>query len=260
LPEGDSVANDAARLRPILESQVVTTVDGTSGSVRSNVHRIRGSTVNTIRTHGKNLLVDFDSGYSLHVHLEMNGRWRVFGPTQSVGGPAKVVIGSSEGKAACYSAPLVKIGRTPQLDLELRRLGPDLLGDWSVDKVIARARHFEADALARVLLNQRVAAGIGNVYKSELAFLSGIHPETPLEFVTDEELGEIYTIASDLLHKNVGKGERNTTGERGRGRALWVYGHAGETCRRCLTRISQDRIDDRVTYWCGTCQPTREVV
>jgi endonuclease VIII len=256
VPEGDSIAGDATMLRPVLVGEVVEAVHATSGSVRANVARIRGRTVTGIRTIGKNLIVDFDSGYSLWVHLGMNGRWRLLDPRRRPPGQAKVALTTRSHQAACFGAPKAEVGRTPAIDLELGTLGPDLLSD-DVDfqDILQRVRALPAGTtLARALLDQTIAAGIGNVYKSELAFLAGVLPSTPIGNLSDEQLLEMYRRARDLLLVNVGPGARSTTGDRGRGRTTWVYNSAGLRCRKCSTQIASGRIDGRITYWCPECQ------
>ncbi len=256
MPEGDSIAGDAEMLRPILVGEVVESVHATSGSVRANVGRIRGRTATGIRTRGKNLVVDFDSGYSLWVHLGMNGRWRLLGPELRVPGPAKVALTTRAHHAVCLGAPKAEVGRTPAIDLALGRLGPDLLSEAvDYEEILGRARALPpGTTLARLLLDQSVAAGIGNVYKSELAFLAGVLPATPVEQVSDEQLLAIYRSAHDLLLANTGPGARSTTGDRGRGRTTWVYNSGGLRCRKCSTQIVSGRIDGRITYWCPGCQ------
>jgi endonuclease-8 len=106
-------------------------------------------------------------------------------------------------------------------------------------------------------LDQRVVAGIGNVYKSELLFMAAVHPETPVKSLSDETLHDIAGRAGKLLRANVGPGPRITTGQQGRGREAWVYGRAGEPCRRCASAIEESRLGDRLTFWCPTCQARR---
>jgi endonuclease VIII len=256
MPEGDSIAGDAEMLRPVLVGEVVESVHATSGSVRANVGRIRGRTVTAVRTKGKNLVVDFDSGYSLWVHLGMNGRWRLIGPERRVPGPAKVALTTREHHAVCLGAPKAEVGRTPAIDLALGSLGPDLLSEVvDYQEILGRARALPpGTTLARLLLDQTVAAGIGNVYKSELAFLAGLPPASPVEKLTDQQLLSIYGKARDLLLANTGPGARSTTGDRGRGRTTWVYNSGGLRCHECSTQIVSGRIDGRITYWCPGCQ------
>lgn len=256
MPEGDSVAKSAARLRPFLVGESILSVGGTARSVRVNSGRILDASVRGIRTYGKNLVIDLDSGYSIRVHLGMPGRWRVLPAEKSPPGSSRLVLSTQRGHAACLAAPTVEVDRTPRIDLELKRLGPDVLrDDFDPDVLVRRARARNDRPIAEALLDQRVVAGIGNVYKSELLFLAGLHPETRVEVVSDEALREIANRAALLMRANVHSGPRITTRDRRRGRELWVYDRSGEPCRRCSTPIEVSRLGDRVTFWCPTCQP-----
>jgi endonuclease-8 len=256
MPEGDSIAKDAIRLRPILEGNRIESVYGTSASFRSNSARVIGEVVSAIRTVGKNLIIDFSSGYSLRVHLAMTGRWVILTSDRPIPGAARAALSTAGHHAVCFNAPTVEVQRTKTVDLELGRLGPDLLStDFDPDNALIRARAFPTDPLARVLLDQRVVAGIGNVYKSEVAFLTGLYPLTPIKSISDDQLRDVFTRARALMTENVGSGRRTTTGSRAPDRDLWVYGRAGRPCRRCAARIAEKRFDDRVTYWCTGCQP-----
>ena len=248
MPEGDSIAGDASRLRPLLEGKTIEAVAGTTGAVRANSRRLLGAEVTSIRTHGKNLVIDLSSGYSVRVHLGMTGRWR-----EGLSPRARLGLSTDAGSVSCFDAPTVEVDRTPAIDLSLDRLGPDLLGEFDEDEFLRRARSVERMPVGRLLLDQRVLAGIGNVYKSELLFLAGINPWTSTADVTDDQLRELARNAGELLAANVGR-RRSTTRSTGRGQETWVYGQNGLRCRRCGTRIEMDRLDDRVTYWCPNCQ------
>lgn len=255
MPEGDSVAGDAARLRPLLEGREVVSLDATSGPVRANFGRIVGQTVVRVRTNGKNLIVDFASGYSLRVHLGMTGRWVILDGDRRAPGRAKVSLSTTTHRIACIDAPTVDFKRTKAMENDLLHVGPDLLsGDFDAEAAILRARTRSLDPIARVLLDQRVVAGIGNVYKSELSFLLGIHPLTPVAGLSDEQLRGLFTEAQGLLAANVGPGPRSTTGSRTPDRTTWVYGRAARPCRRCSSRILEQKLDGRSTYWCPGCQ------
>jgi endonuclease-8 len=126
-----------------------------------------------------------------------------------------------------------------------------------------RARGLEP--IGDVLLNQRVLAGIGNVFKSEILFLAGVDPFTPVASLDDDGLARILTIARDALAANVlGKSQtlspafgRRTTRSLDPNAKLWVYGRGGKPCRRCgsIVQATKTGIDARLTYWCEVCQP-----
>ncbi|MFZ0013340.1 MAG: DNA-formamidopyrimidine glycosylase family protein [Acidimicrobiia bacterium] len=256
MPEGDSVAGDAARLRPVLLGNRIEAVAGTSSRVRANSPRLLDATVTEIRTAGKHLVMDFSSGYSLHIHLGMSGRWEIGDRDRRPHGSARVVLYTSTHQAACYSAPSIDVDRTGLIDRALTHLGPDVVTGLDVDVFVRRARSRGDRPIAATLLDQRVMSGVGNVYKSELLFLAGIHPWTRTADVTDEQLRDLGGRAHHLVSANVGQ-RRTTTGSPRRGQETWVYGQAGHGCVRCGTRIELGRLDGRVTYWCPTCQPAR---
>lgn len=256
MPEGDSVAGHARLLRPILSGLRVDVVGGTAPSVRANSHRVLSATVTGVRAEGKHLVIDLSSGYSIHVHLGLSGRWRVLSNEATVHGSARLVLTTAAGTVACYSAPTVEVDRTPVIAAHLNRLGPDVLGEFDTEEFLRRARTRNEAPLAEVLLDQRVVAGIGNVYKSELLFLEGIHPESPVAALSDERLESVADRATKLLAANVDSRVRSTTGSRARDQETWVYGREGRPCRRCRTEIAGSRSGDRITFWCPTCQPS----
>jgi endonuclease-8 len=148
-------------------------------------------------------------------------------------------------------------------------LGPDLLGAFDRTRALALVRARDDRPVHQVLLDQRVVAGIGNVYKSEILFLSKIHPDTAAAHLTDAKWMEIFELAQRLLKANIAessgpgietyRGLRRTTGRLNPEDRLWVYSRGGQPCRRCGTRIAsrKDGDDARVTYWCPSCQAMR---
>lgn len=256
MPEGDSIAIDAARLRPILVGEVIVSVYGTAPSVRARAHRMIGRSVTGIRTVGKHLVIDLDSGLSVHVHRGMTGRWKVIATADPAPGSARVALSTASHHACCFAAPTVEVDRTATIDAGLSRLGPDVLSeDFDSDEFVARARTRPSSAVAEVLLDQRVAAGIGNVYKSEVMFLVGVNPAETVAALSDSQLAGLAREAARLIAVNVRAGPRTTTGDRSRSRSLWVYGRAGRPCRRCGSGVEWAMLGGRTTYWCPTCQP-----
>ncbi len=255
MPEGDSIAGHARRLRSVLVGRVIEEVSGTAPSVRVNSRRVLDAVVGDIRTVGKNLVIDLSTGYSMRIHLGMSGRW-VVGELSAAAphGSARLVLATSAHRVVCYGAPTVAVDRTPAVDAVLARLGPDVLGDFDDDEFLRRARTVPDQDIASLLLDQRVIAGIGNVYKCELLFLEGIHPARVVSAISDRQLSALARRARSLMASNIGSGRRVTTGSTTRGQETWVYGRPGRPCRRCGTSIAVDRQRERVTYWCPGCQ------
>jgi endonuclease-8 len=121
-----------------------------------------------------------------------------------------------------------------------------------------------SDPIGDALLNQRVLAGIGNVFKSEVLFLAAIDPFTPVSELEDGAIGRIIDIAAAQLRANVAPRERTLAPTRGRrttgslhpGKGLWVYSRGGQPCRKCgaLIQARKTGADARLTYWCPRCQ------
>ncbi|HEX4492210.1 MAG TPA: DNA-formamidopyrimidine glycosylase family protein [Acidimicrobiia bacterium] len=262
MPEGDTIHRAAAQLRGALAGKRVVKVE-----VRRDPRGRRGvepgATVTEVVAQGKHLLIHFDDGHVLHTHMQLTGAWQVYAPGERWRRPAhtaRVVLEVEGGTTAvCFAAPLVELRTENARDVThaanaIAALGPDLCLDApDLDAVLARvARLDPATELALVLLDQRVAAGIGNVYKSEVCWAEKVWPFTPIGALADATRRRMYATAHRQLRANLGT-KRRVTYQGG----LAVYGKAGRLCPRCRTRIVRrgGRDDERVTYWCPTCQP-----
>lgn len=256
MPEGDTIHRSASRLRPALVGKEL---------VRFSAPRLggdrprHGETITSVEAQGKHLLIEFSGGLCLETHMKMTGSWHLYAPGQRWRKPqgyARVVLEVSDWQAVCFSAPVVKVG--PARSAGRKDLGPDLCRD-GVDfaEVVSRARRFVTGdtEIADVLLNQRVAAGIGNVYKSEVLWSLMISPFEPLSSVHDDDVEKLYRRASKLLIANLTTVRRTTVPG-----GLAVYGRRGKPCRRCGTPISKATQGEyaRITTWCDRCQPRSE--
>ncbi len=264
MPEGDTIHKLAAYLQTHLVGRVAEQV-----VIAGRPAGVAGLTVTAAEARGKHLLLDLTGGRRLRTHLGMYGSWHRYpaaGPGPAVRGRVSVALTVAGPPArevfACYNAKDVEL---VAVDGDRSRalaahLGDDLLGAApDVAAIVARARALRPATalLVDVLLDQRVAAGIGNVYKSELLFLAGLAPATRLGQVSDDTLRSIYADARRWLSANLGGGPRTTrTTADGAGR-LWVYNRGGRPCHRCRTPIASARLGARPrgTWWCPTCQP-----
>lgn len=272
MPEGDSYARAAAKLRPALVGKELLEVDG-SPNVRRWASRLVGARVAGIRTHGKHLLIDVDGAVTIHVWLGMPGRWRIrseAGRVETEGertgrragepGAIRLLLRTATHVALCYSAPTVEVERTRVIDRSLRRLGPDVLDDeFDLDSYRQRAALLSPDTLlADFLLDQRVMAGVGNEYKNEILFLERLHPEQTLGSIDADRIDALAARARKLMVPNASRrGGRVTTGYRRPGLESWVFERTGQPCHRCNTTIVSRPIGvrhARITYWCPTCQ------
>jgi endonuclease-8 len=160
----------------------------------------------------------------------------------------RIFLATDDFEAVAFSVPVAELVRDVARHDELRALGPDILGDdFDAAEAHGRLRARGDEEIGNVLLNQRVIAGIGNIYKSESLFLAGVNPFRKVQELTDERLDAIVASARKLMRASVAA----TTPTR-----RWVYERAGEPCRRCGTAIQfrKQGLDARGTYWCGKCQ------
>jgi endonuclease-8 len=259
VPEGDTVFKAAARLRDVLVDRKIERATGSAPAVRRRADRIAAATTTSVRSYGKHLFIDFDSGLSIRTHLGMPGSWHVYRTGQQWGRPvgaARVVLVTAETESVCFAAPDVQVERRRVVDLAVADLGPDLARpEFDVGEYLSRAARFGSGRqIAEVVVDQRVLAGPGNVYKSEVLYLEKLLPQTPFADLDEAALSGLATRAHRLLRANLSDAPRSTTGDRRRGRTLWVYGRGGRPCRRCGTTIEYEQIEDRITYWCPRCQ------
>ena len=262
MPEGDTLALAATRVGDALAGRQVTRVDGSARDVRRVGRRLVGKRVDSVRSIGKHLLIEFENGWVLRTHLGMTGSWHVYTPDERwriTPGKARAVVVTEDHVAVCFAAPTVQLAPAEAVHASIDHLGPDLMGvDVDFAEVVRRARDSDAPTVADLLLDQRVMAGVGNVYKSEVLFLHRLHPDTKPQTLDDAEVEGLARLASRLLRANRTTSARSTTGARGDGRRLWVYGRGRRQCRRCpdsVTSATHGELD-RVTYWCPTCQPS----
>jgi endonuclease-8 len=257
VPEGDTLHRVAGRLRPALEGAQV---------VRFSAARLRGRRpgrgvrVEGVEAKGKHLLIHFDDGLTLRTHLRMTGSWHLYRTGErwrESPGKARAVIEVDNGwVAVCFAAPVVETyDRGGPMPAPLARLGPDLCEpDADLDAVVARWRSFATaeDEVGVLLLDQRIAAGIGNVYRSEALFACRLHPSTVAADLDDTAVHQLYDVASRQLRANLTTDRRRTAGD-----GLAVYGRPGRPCLRCGTPVRTRRQGEqsRSVYWCPACQP-----
>lgn len=256
MPEGDTIHNAAARLRPALAGATLERFEAPRlVGTRPRV----GETIDEVRAVGKHLLMEFSGGLTLETHMRMTGSWHLYAAGERWRKPAhllRVRIDVPGWVAACFSAPVVRtfptgsVGRSP-----IDHLGPDLcLPEPDLDVCLQRMVVLGLDdaSVGEVLLDQRVANGVGNVFKSEVCWAERVDPATPLRRVPEDLRRRLLVTSNRLLMANLRPGRRQTVAG-----GLAVYGRRGRACRRCGTPILSSMQGDqaRVTYWCPTCQP-----
>ncbi|WP_277369984.1 DNA-formamidopyrimidine glycosylase family protein [Rhodococcus rhodochrous] len=262
MPEGDTVFRAAHRLRTALEGKVLTETD--FRVPRFATADFTGYTVDEVVSRGKHLLVRV-ADVSIHSHLKMEGEWHVYPRGtrwRKPGYKARIVLGTEDVQAVGFELGIVEVLARDREDDAVGHLGPDLLGpDWDPERAAANLVRDPDRPIGVALLDQRIMAGVGNVYRSELCFLRGVDPWTPVAQAGDPAAW--VDLAHRLLVANRDRTTRTTTGDRRPGRNLWVYGRRGKPCRRCQTPIRFGEIGtttdpERVVYRCPRCQPRPE--
>jgi endonuclease-8 len=266
VPEGDTVHRVARVLGAELPGRLVDRVELRD---RGEVTELAGKRVEGVEPLGKHMAIHLEGGWSLRVHLGMKGRWLRLHVRQARPRSPALVLESGETAYVCDGAYRVETVRTSALRRhpKLARLGPDLLAEPpDIDGAVRRARApgYAGREIGDLLLDQRVAAGIGNVYKSEVLFECRVHPRTPAGSLSESSLRSIFEKSAALMRLNLLTRRRTHVPLRRRptpsAQRLWVYRRAGSPCLDCGTPIERFLQGDmgRSTYFCPVCQPATE--
>lgn len=260
MPEGDTLYRAAERVGAALTGHRLSAVSGSAPPIRTTASQLTGAVVERVHSVGKHLLIETNRDLVIRTHMRMSGTWEVYpdgAQWRHPIGAARVVLQDGISTVVCFSAPDISVDSRAAIQLEIDHLGPDLCADdFDRDEAIRRMRSTTKATIAEHLADQRVMAGIGNVYKSEILFLERIHPQAPA-LLDASAVERVVDRSRQLLMLNRSRANRITTGETRRGAELWVYGRSGQPCRRCRTQIEAAWIGDRerITYWCPNCQP-----
>jgi endonuclease-8 len=247
MPEGDAIHRAARRLQVLVGQELEVETPHPRASVKQLAPKLDGRRLESVEAIGKNLLFRFEGGVVLRSHLRMSGRWRVLRNDAPVFGTPWLVLRGDDHAGVLWGGPVLELDRGAT-----QRLGPDILADPpNFDAMIVRFRRADqARAIGDALLDQRLVAGIGNVWKVESLWAERVSPWRKLADVTDDELRRVLETASRLMRASL----ESVPGTRG------VYRRRGRGCPRCGTPIkSWPQGDDaRMAYWCPRCQTGEE--
>jgi len=247
MPEGDALHRAARRLQVLVGQELEVETPHPRAAVKQLAPRLDGRRLEGVEAIGKNLLLRFEGGIVLRSHLRMKGRWRVFRRESQIFGTPWLVLRGKDYVGAMFNGAVLELDRGIA-----RRLGPDILADPpDFDAMLARLRREHPQrAVGDALLDQRLVAGIGNLWKAECLWRARVSPWRTLADVSDEELRRTLEEAHDLM----------------RGRLDGFQGHAqvyrrkGRPCPRCGRPIRSWPQGDgaRMAYWCPQCQRGEE--
>ena len=244
MPEGDSIRRAAARLRLLVGERVEASSPSPRGLATNVARAVNGRVLESVDAVGKHLLLHFEGGVVIRSHLRMNGRWRV---RARDGSPPRgrpwLVLTTEQWEASQWNGPVLTID-----DGRAARLGPDLLADeMSVDRLVARIRAVdERRLLGDVLLDQRVVAGIGNMWLAEILWHGRLSPWLAVGAATEDELTRALAWGREAMLGSVA----------GRRPSRAVYRRKGRPCLRCGGAIRSRGLGElnRTAYWCEGCQ------
>ena len=257
MPEGDTVYRTAKNLDAALTGHQLVRSDFRVPAFATL--DLVGETVDSVASRGKHLLMQIGD-WTVHSHLKMEGSWHLYRQGTRWRRPewqARAVLTTADWTAVGFQLGLLEVVPRTEENSIVGYLGPDLLGpDWDADEALRRLTADPTRPVGLALLDQRVLAGLGNVYRNELCFLRGVLPTRPVGEVADP--AKLIALAHRLIDANKDRVERTTTGTL-RGATDWVYRREGKPCLRCGTTIERGSLGDdelqlRDTYWCPRCQ------
>ncbi len=261
MPEGEAIHRTAAALRTALVGRAVLSFEGphVDGPMPAP-----GRVIELVEHRGKQLDIRWDDGLILHTNLLFGGAWHLYRTGEGWRKPMsqmRVGITVDDFTAVCFGARVVETYR--EFDAHRHpgfgRSGPDLSAE-AADlgaAVEALCRYDALDAsIAEALLDQQVACGVGNVYRSEILWACQQHPLAPVSMLAKSDMERVVSTAVRVLRANLKPTSTDDADPRSR---LAVYGRNGQRCRRCGDTIEVRRIGEhaRLLYWCPGCQVRR---
>ena len=280
MPEGDTIFRSARTLHRALAGSTVTGFETAYAQLASfdDQAPVKGRTIEKVESRGKWLLVYFSGDLILVTHMLMSGSWHIYRRAerwQKSRAHMRIVIRTERYEVVAFDVPVAKFYTQQSLERHpaMTRLGQDLTGG-SFNQADARTKLCAepGEEVGNALLNQRVIAGIGNVFKSEICFVCGINPFRTVSSLSDAEVSALLDAAHRLMQANIREnapggivtytGPRRTTRANDPAARLWVYRRENRECRRCGTTILMRKQGPgaRSTYWCPQCQPAQAAV
>ncbi|HEU5243296.1 MAG TPA: DNA-formamidopyrimidine glycosylase family protein [Gaiellaceae bacterium] len=243
MPEGDSLHRAAQRLQVLVGERVEVETPHPRAAVKGLAERLDGRRLEQVEAVGKNLLLRFEGGLVLRSHLRMNGRWRVERRGSVRTGRPWLVLRGAEYEGVLWNGAVLEL----VAKCYLPRLGPDILGEPpDYETMLARLRSDSERRIGDALLDQRLVAGIGNLWKAEALWEARVSPWRRVGEVDDAQLRAVLEAAHTSMRTSV----------EGRRPARHVYRRAGRLCPRCGGTVHSAPQGEhaRTAYWCPGCQ------
>jgi formamidopyrimidine-DNA glycosylase len=231
------------------------------------VERLEGRTVLTVGRVGKFIVAELDGDMSLVIHLGMSGRLRILDQPEPLEAHAHVVIDLSSGTEVRFVDPrtfgFLAVWTPEELVEQMRSIGPDALVALPTATDVRNRLAGRSAPIKSLLLDQRLMAGLGNIYADEVLNRAGIHPQRPAGSLTPDEVEKMLAAVPDVLEAGIQHGGTSLDDLAyllPDGRAgeytdrLMVYGRTGEPCRTCGNPIERVVVAQRSSHFCPICQ------
>jgi endonuclease VIII len=279
MPEGDTIYRTARALQRAIGGKAVTGFETALAKLAcvNDDAPLMGRVIEKVESRGKWCLIYFSGDLILATHMLMSGSWHLYRAGERwrmARSRMRIVIKTIDWEAVAFNVQVAEFYtvRSLHTNSQVPKLGPDILSqnftvEDGVMQLIAHGRENPDEKIAVALLNQRVLAGLGNVYKSEVCFAAGVNPFRAMRTITLSEMEKIVEFAQRYMRENVAEGQgdgivttsggRRTVHSMNREERLWVYRREGQECRRCGASVIMRRqgVQARSTYWCPECQP-----
>ena len=273
MPELPEVETVRRRLAPVLEGRTLARVQIADSRLTRPLDplevagELEGERVALVDRRGKYLIVRFESGRALLVHLRMTGSFLHSADGLGDDAHRRAVVRLDDGSDVAYR-DVRRFGTWLLLEPDEveayvdARVGREPLADAYKTKHLAEKLHRRRAPIKAAILDQRTVAGVGNIYADEALWRARIHPLTPAEALGPDEVKALYRGIRDALRAGIRRqgstlrDYRLPNGEEGGAQHEFkVYGRGGEPCNRCGTPIDKTRVAGRGTWYCPSCQP-----
>lgn len=270
MPELPEVETTVAGLRSVLEGRVLTLVEPRRAALRVPFpvdlrQRMTGSRVERLGRRAKYGLVETDRGDVMIFHLGMSGRWRI--DPEEVGKHDHLLLETGEGRRLALCDPrrfgFVELMRADEIAAypPFVKMGPEPLGKDFTGALLKAALAGKGTAIKAALLDQRVVAGLGNIYVCEALNMAGIAPWTAAGQIRAPRLTRLVEAIQQVLTSAIAAGGSTLRdyarpdGQLGYFSNQWrVYGREGEACPACGGMVMRRVDGGRSTFYCGKCQ------
>jgi len=240
VPEGDSLRRYAERVSALVGDVVTVETPHPRAQLLGLADALDGRRLEHVEAVGKNLLLTFEGGLVLRSHLKMRGRWHVRPLAYEPTGRPWLVLRGRKLQAIQWNGPVLELSRR-QPDAA-RRLGPDVMDKPpDLDAIVANLREAGPRPIGEAVLDQRLVAGIGNMWKAEALWRAEVSPWSLVSELTDADLRRVVEEAAAAMQAT---------------RRRRVYRRTGTPCLRCGERIRSWPQGEgaRTAYWCPGCQ------